>query len=83
MFRPAIYPIQDYQQVNEASELAEEQIPVRVVSMIGYYRNVARTGDKISVSGALEKVENTETGDTYYHVVVGTGKSGNEYIEPI
>jgi predicted nucleotidyltransferase len=56
---------------------------VRVVSMIGYYRNVARTGDKISVSGALEKVENTETGDTYYHVVVGTGKSGNEYIEPI
>lgn len=83
MFRPAIYPIKDYQPVDEASELAEEQVPVRVVSMIGYYRNVAHKGDKISVSGALEKVENTETDDTYYHVVVGTGKSGNEYIEPI
>ena len=51
--------------------------------MIGYYRNVARKGDRIRVSGGLELVENVETGDTYYQVVVGTGIHGNEYIEPI
>jgi hypothetical protein len=51
--------------------------------MIGYYRNVARTGDTIRVCGALEKVENLETGKTYYHVVVGTGIHGNESIEPV
>ncbi len=83
MFRPAIYPIKDYQSLDSESELPEDQIPTSVVSMIGYYRNVARKGDRIRVSGALELVENVETGDTYYHVVVGTGIHGNEYIEPI
>jgi hypothetical protein len=51
--------------------------------MIGYYRNVARTGDSIRVSGELEKVENLETGKIHYHVVVGTGIHGNEFIEPV
>jgi predicted nucleotidyltransferase len=83
MFRPAIYPIKDYQPLDLASELPEDQIPANVVSMIGYYRNVARNGDRIKVSGALERVEKIETGDTYYHVVVGTGIHANEYIEPI
>ena len=46
-------------------------------------QKAASTGDKIRVSGALEKVENIETGEIYYHVVVGTGVHGNEYIEPI
>jgi hypothetical protein len=83
MFRPAVYPIKNYQPLDSESELPNEQIPDMVSSMIGYYRNVARTGDTIRVCGALEKVENLETGKTYYHVVVGTGIHGNESIEPV
>ena len=82
MFRPAVYPLKDYQPDNAASELPKEQIPEKVLSMIGYYRNVARTGDKIKVSGTLEQVQNVETGDISYQVVVGTATREKEYIEP-
>lgn len=83
MFRPAIYPISGYQPEDSASELSSEQFPVRVLSMIGYYRNVARKGDRVKVSGTLERVENVETGETCYHVVVGTATREKEYIEPV
>jgi predicted nucleotidyltransferase len=83
MFRPAIYPIRNYQPADSASELSEEQIPARVLSMIGYYRNVARKGDCVKVSGTLEHVENVETGETSYQVVVGTATREKEYIEPV
>ena len=83
MFRPAIYPIDVYQPLDPNSELSEEQVPKKVVSMIGYYRNVARKGDKIRVSGALERVENVDTDLAYHHVIVGTGIYKNEYLEPI
>jgi predicted nucleotidyltransferase len=82
MFRPAVYPIKDYRPDDEASELAEEIVPVKVLSMIGYYRNVARKGDVVKVSGTLERVENLETGDVWYQVVVGTGLREKEYVEP-
>jgi predicted nucleotidyltransferase len=83
MFRPAIYPIRDYQPDDSASELPAEQVPARILSMIGYYRNVARKGDRINVSGTLERVENIETGTVSYHVVVGTATREKEYIEPV
>ena len=83
MFRPAIYPIRDYQPDNSASELVEDQVPARVLSMIGYYRNVARRGDSIKVSGTLERVEKIETGETIFQVVVGTATHEKEYLEPI
>jgi len=83
MFRPAVYPIKDYQADNSASELPEEQVPAKVLSMIGYYRNVARQGDRIKVSGTLERVENVETGEVNYQVVVGTATREKEYIEPV
>ena len=83
MFRPAIYPIKNYQPDDSASELSEEQVPARVVSMIGYYRNVARKGDNIKVSGTLERVENVETGKVSYQVVVGTATREKECIEPV
>ena len=83
MFRPAVYPINEYKPLDLASELSDEHLPAMVTSMNGYYRNVARTGDKIRVSGTLEKVENIETDEIYYHVVVGTGVHSNEYIEPV
>jgi len=82
MFRPAIYEISDYHPLNDASELPQEERPKKVVSMIGCYRNIARNGEKIRVSGKLEKVEHVETGHVYYQVVVGTGTSEDEYIRP-
>lgn len=82
MFRPAIYGIENYSPLNKRSELPKEMIPKRVVSMIGCYRNVARKGEDIKVSGMLERVENTQTGDTFYQVVVGSAVSEEEYIWP-
>jgi len=82
MFRPAIYPIGNYYPDDSASELPDGQIPCRVSSMIGYYRNVARKGDKINVSGTLEKVENLDSGEVWYQVVVVTATQEKEYIEP-
>ncbi len=83
MFRPAIYRIKNYRPEDSASELPDEQIPAKVLSMIGCYRNVARQGDCVKVSGKLERVENVKTGDVYYQVVVGTATCEKEYIEPI
>ena len=83
MFRPAIYPIKNYQPEDSASELSEEQVPARVLSMIGYYRNVARKGDCVKVLGTLERVENVETGEVSYQVVVGTATREKEYLEPV
>jgi predicted nucleotidyltransferase len=51
--------------------------------MVGCYRNVARKGDTIRVSGMLELVENVETGNAFHQVVVGTGTSEEEHIWPI
>jgi predicted nucleotidyltransferase len=82
MFRPAIYVIKNYQPQNSMSSLINEQIPTRVLSMIGYYRNVARNGDLMKVAGTLESVEDIETGTVDYQVVVGTATNEREYIEP-
>ena len=83
MFRPAVYPITDYVADDLTSELSDEQVPARVLSMIGYYRNVARTGDAVKVSGTLERVEDVESGEVSYQVVVGTATREKEYIEPV
>ena len=83
MFRPAIYPVKNCQPTDPASKLMDGKVPEKVVSMIGYYRNVARHGEKIKVSGTLERVENVETGESTYQVVVGTGTSEDEYIWPL
>jgi hypothetical protein len=83
MFRPAIYKIEDYKLAEPTSELLKSRIPELVVSMIGCYRNIARTGSKIKVSGMLEKVEKIETGEVSHQVVVGTGTSEEEYLWPL
>jgi predicted nucleotidyltransferase len=82
MFRPAIYRIENYRSCDEESDLETENLPTEVVSMIGCYRNVARQGDKIKVSGMLERAENLETGKSFNHVVVGTGINEEEGICP-
>jgi len=83
MFRPAIYKIEDYKPADFASEISKDKIPKVVVSMIGCYRNVARIGNKIKVSGMLEKVENINSSEVFHQVVVGTGISEEEYIWPL
>jgi len=83
MFRPAIYDIANYKPINPALELPRDKIPQLVVSMIGCYRNVARKGDSVRVSGMLEQVENLETSKTHYQVVVGTGTSEDEHVWPL
>jgi len=82
MFRPAIYKIEGYTPIGGLA-LSREMFPEAVVSMIGCYRNVARKGQHIEVSGMLERVENTKTGKITYHVVVGTAESEEEYIWPV
>lgn len=83
IFRPATYKIENYQPADSQSTLPENMVPENVVSMIGCYRNVARRGDEIIVSGMLERVEETETSEIHYHVVVGTAGSEEEHIWPV
>ena len=83
MFRPAIYQIANYLPEDLESKISEEQTPAMVVSMIGYYRNVARKGDIVKVSGTLERIENTKQKEECYQVVVGTATREKEYIEPV
>jgi len=80
MFRPAIYQIGDYQPLNSASRLEKDQIPQTLVSMIGCYRNVSRKGERIEVSGVLERMEHLKTHKVSYQVVVGSGTREEEYI---
>lgn len=82
MFRPAIYKIDNYQPADKESQLSHYMVPKLVVSMIGCYRNVARKGDVMGVSGTLERVENAKTGETFHQVVVGTGANEEESICP-
>jgi uncharacterized protein len=83
MYRPAIYKISNYMPQDAQSELDLEQIPTQVTSNIGCYRNVARTRQQIKVAGTLEKAQSKRDGTSFYHVVVGTATSEEEYIWPI
>jgi predicted nucleotidyltransferase len=83
IFRPAIYRIMEYTPSDVKSELPKDQIPSMILSNIGCYRNVARSGDKIKVSGMLEKVESVKTGAATYQVVVGTATTEEEQIWPL
>ncbi|MEM1566250.1 MAG: nucleotidyltransferase domain-containing protein [Candidatus Bathyarchaeia archaeon] len=82
MFRPAVYKIEEWTPLS-GSPLSGDMLPETVVSMIGCYRNVARKGQQIEVSGKLECVENLVTGKITYQVVVGTAESEEEYIWPV
>ena len=83
IFRPAIYRITDYTPSDAKSELPKDQIPSCILSNIGCYRNVARSGDKIRVAGTLERIESVKTGAVTYQVVVGTATTEEEQIWPL
>jgi predicted nucleotidyltransferase len=82
MFRPAIYEVQDCEPQDPRQTLPQDRIST-VVSMIGCYRNVARRGAPIEVSGILERVRNSQTDEVSYQVVVGSGISEEEHVWPI
>ncbi|MEM2666867.1 MAG: nucleotidyltransferase domain-containing protein [Candidatus Bathyarchaeia archaeon] len=82
MFRPAIYKVENCTRHGDLP-LPENIVPETVVSMIGCYRNVARRGQQIEVSGVLERVENLTSGKITYQVVVGSAESEEEYIWPV
>jgi predicted nucleotidyltransferase len=82
MYRPAAYKITNYKPQDAQSELELDKVPVQVVSNIGCYRNVARTGQQIKVAGTLEIVQSTRDDSSFYQVVVGTATSEEEYIWP-
>jgi len=83
MYRPATYKITNYKPSDSESELQIDQVPNRVVSNIGCYRNIARAGSEIKVAGKLERVEPVAEGEVSYQVVVGTATSEEEYIWPV
>jgi len=83
MFRPATYKIESYTPSSSSLTLPKDMVPEAVVSMIGCYRNVARRGEQIEVSGMLERVEKMMSGEISYQVVVGTAESEEEYIWPV
>jgi len=83
MFRPVIYQISNYQPLDSTSKLEKSEIPTKLVSMIGMYRNVARCGDAVRVSGTLERVEKVNDSDVHYQVVVGTGTREDEHLLPL
>jgi len=83
VFRPAIYAISQYEPLDWQSRIEEDMTPSEAVSMIGEFRGIASKGDRIKVSGSLEKVTITKTGELdHYRVVVGSGqqKPQDEFI---
>jgi predicted nucleotidyltransferase len=83
VFRPAIYKVSQYEPLDRQSNVEDCMIPCEAVSMIGEFRGIASKGDKIKVSGSLEKVTVTETGELdHYRAVVGSGqqKPQDEFI---
>ncbi len=83
IFRPAIYKFTDYTPLDEKSAIPADRMPACILSNIGCYRNVARKGDRIKVSGVLERIESNKTGEVSYQVVVGTATTEEEYVCPI
>ncbi|HUY01486.1 MAG TPA: nucleotidyltransferase domain-containing protein [Candidatus Deferrimicrobium sp.] len=82
IFRPAIYNIAEYFPADDNSLLVKTHWPSQVVSMIGEFRDIARRGDEVEVQGMLEKVEKIKSAESYYRVVIGSGK-GEEFIWPV
>jgi predicted nucleotidyltransferase len=83
VFRPAVYRVSQYKPLDLGSDIEHEMVPCEVVSMIGEFRGIAFKGNRIKVSGSLEKVTVGKTGELdHYRVVVGSGqqKPKDEFI---
>jgi len=77
MFRPAIYRVSDCEPLGPwPPDLPGADRIRAVVTTIGLYRNVARSGERIRVRGTLELVVELASGRESYQVVVGSGRPG-------
>jgi predicted nucleotidyltransferase len=86
VFRPAIYGIADYKELDAQSHVEKSKEPSQSVSMIGELRGIAATGDRIKVSGSLERVEDAKTRKLHhYRAIVGSAeqKPQDEFISVI
>jgi len=79
MFLPAIYRVRDVEVLDgpEVRDLLE------VVSYESLYDSLAGEGEKITVHGKLEVVEDLRDGRVYHRVLVGSPEGrGSEFIKP-
>jgi len=76
MFRPAIYHVASCEPLGPWPPGPSPSEVGVVACMIGLYRNLAREGDRLIVSGMLERVLDLATGEEFYQVVVGSGRPG-------
>lgn len=82
MFRPAIYQIEEYFPAEDVSRLAKTHRPSQIVSMVGEFRDIAKPGEEVEVQGMLERVEKVKEKESYYRVVIGSGRN-KEFIWPV
>jgi len=78
MFRPAIYKVSECAIESGPSFYADSVSEVCV--MIGQFRSLASKGDKILVSGMLERVRSDD--EEWFRIVVGSGLR-DEYMRPL
>ena len=79
-YRPAMYEITNFKSLTKKIFL--KMVPTRVVSMIGEYRDIAQSNQKIEFNGLLEKVTDIKTNSQHYRVFIGSENEG-EYMKPI
>lgn len=81
VFRPAIYGIDSIEIFDDSIDTNIYNIR-QIISMIGEFRGLCKKGTKIEGTGMLEQVENQKTSETFYRIVIGSGK-GKEYMMPL
>jgi predicted nucleotidyltransferase len=79
MFVPARYSIEDLKFRKKPSSIKEIN---SVVSFEGVFSSIVQKGDRVQIKGTLEKVENIQTGEVHYQIVIGT-LSGQGWILPL
>jgi predicted nucleotidyltransferase len=78
IFTPSIYHLINIQLKND--NIKEATIPDRIFSVRGRYCDLAKTGERISANGKLERVK-IENQQEYYQLTLGTSK--REYMKKI
>lgn len=83
-FKPATYGIIGYKPLNSDSKLENAKLPIRLTSMIGRYRGIAKKNQNVRAAGTLEKIRTAENDATSYRVVVGSHRATEEeYLWPV
>ncbi|KXA94767.1 hypothetical protein AKJ65_03480 [candidate division MSBL1 archaeon SCGC-AAA259E19] len=80
LFMPSVYQLKNIEVLK-----GKKPEDIRsVVSYEGFYRDIAREGEKIKVYGKLEKVFDKQKENDYHRVLVGSFEAGGkDFIKPI